>query len=172
MEVVTDRDDHGSLGDGTKGSMGLSTLCDGERTLRQRALFETTSRLLAAVVNEGLARGSVSRSEQGKDLGLRVHGCETSKEDLGLSIWVGLAGDVPYDAVHLTLISPLYPTDLKLPVLIMNAQSTSAKERRELDPGVLFSIMYPWFGNDKAICARIEKELTDSARNQGQSSPL
>ena len=78
--------------------------------------FETTSRLVAAIVNEGLALATVTHQSMKNNLGLHIRSGNLSRHDESVSIWIGLDANLPYDTNRLCLLQILYPDDLTLPL--------------------------------------------------------
>lgn len=135
--------------------------------LAQQASFETTSRLLSALVNEGLVRGIVTRPGP-NGLSLQIQCPEPAQKQSNLTILVGLAEGISYDSKAMTLPSLLHPDDLRLPVMVVQGDSLGKFRQSEVNPGVLFNRMYPWFGKDESARTKIVNELDNSARNQGR----
>ena len=132
----------------------------------KQASFETTSRLLSALVNEGLVRATVTFTGP-TGFGLQIEGPGPVRNGSDLTVWVGLAEDASYNSVTMTLPSLLHPDDLRLPVVIVQSCSQGRLTQLEVGPGALFDRMYPWFGQDESARMTIINELDSSARNQG-----
>ena len=141
------------------------------------AVFETTSRLLTSLVNEKLVKAVVVVDHDRLEHGQALQICSYRKRglDSDVSIFVGLDVDVAYDPLNMSLVSLLDPSDLLPPVAILpvsmrNRVVAMHKVEREENPGVLFDLMFPWFGTDEASRKQIIRELNNSARNQGWSN--
>ncbi|KAI5805935.1 IucC family-domain-containing protein [Geopyxis carbonaria] len=123
-----------------------------ELTLTQQACFETTRRLLACLVNEELVQATVQSFNNTQ--WLCIH--DKPQKQHRLRLYVPLSG--PVDIRNL-----LDPEDLLPPVVI---EEVNESNRIELDPGVIFKLVYPWFGDDKKIGENITQELESSAELQ------
>jgi hypothetical protein len=164
-------------------------------TREERAKFETTRRLLASLANECLVHSTILKpskvddgsplwlclSERAPDPESRHRRCTRTSTSNCSRIWVALSSadiksaddlEMKKDAV-ITSHGVLDPEDLVPPVIVeVDTSSPDSTNRRrvELNPGVLFGLMYPWFGDDHepdGIRDQIIEELEDSAANQG-----
>ncbi|KAL8831248.1 MAG: hypothetical protein Q9191_000968 [Dirinaria sp. TL-2023a] len=128
--------------------------------------FGTTSRFLAAVVNEGLAVAVVAQPAKGNSLGLRISSNEAPHQSTSASIWVGLDGRLPYDAIKMRLLRLLHPDDLRPPVYLGGDASPAPEGVTEVDPNTVFTTMCQWLGSNEGARRQIIEELNSSVVNQ------
>ncbi len=132
----------------------------------RQASFETTSRLLSSLVNEGLVQAIVTLTGP-TGFGLRIEGPGPVQKEADLAVWVGLAEDAPYDPATMTLPSLLHPDDLRLPVVIVQNCPQGQLTQLELGPGAIFDRIYQCLGGDESARSTIIDEIDSLARNQG-----
>jgi hypothetical protein len=132
------------------------------------AQFETTRRLLSHLVNEGLCLASLEVQEADDVQWL----CLTStKSDSGNTSMVKVQY-LPREKVILNdasqVASVVRPHQLRPPVLLLEGDQD---HRSDLDPGVIFKFVYPWFetADDETMRDQIAQELLNAAANQGMS---
>lgn len=134
------------------------------------AFFETTRRLLSHLVNEGLCLAFIEPAGTDRVQWL----CMTSpKPDSGSTCMVKVhfipERVVLGDAGQIT--SLVRPHQLRPRVLL---ECDGQPPRLELDPGVIFQSVYPWFGeaNEDSLIVRnqIARELQNASANQGMQS--
>ncbi|KAL8783529.1 MAG: hypothetical protein Q9213_004575 [Squamulea squamosa] len=141
-----------------------------DNSTKVRALWETTSRLLATVVNEGLVKVCVAPAEANNGLQIQIE----ARDELELQqksqhlIRVRIYNGIRYDEKSAKPYLPLSPQDLQMPVTA-NANSHICDELVHPDPGALFNIIFPWLGFDIACKSQIIMELNSSARFQAQT---
>ncbi|KAI5800601.1 IucC family-domain-containing protein [Pyronema domesticum] len=149
-----------------------------QATTEQLAQKETTSRLLANVVNECLVNSMILKASTAEEGSLWM--CITARprpsESLaqrGLEnnskIWISLSSvDIELaEGVDVVISHGIIdPEDFLFPVII----ESEAGFKTENSPGAVFDIMYPWFGDDHSSSIRSEtiRELEDSAANQAR----
>ena len=65
------------------------------------------------------------------------------------------------------IVSLVRPDQLLPPVLFESSKQDSRGPWGELDPGVIFEMLHPWFGvdNEKSTVELIKRELQNSAAN-------
>ena len=149
----------------TKGKTGLTE--GGAVEWNSKSGFETTSRLLAAIANEGLAVATVAQLATGSRLGLCFSSNDTPRQSTSQSIWVGLVANLPYDEPRMCLLQLLHPDDLRPPIYYWDDDSAAPKEGIELDPSTVFATVCQWLGSDKEVQQQIIEELNSSVVNQG-----
>lgn len=137
------------------------------QAIRQRAYWETTKRVLAQAVNEGLAIGTVQRSR----LCLRPPKPEALVEYNGAWVQCGIRDDAYVEMDGDRVIGFLRAEDLTTPVLVHGKLSDVSEE---FDPGVLCRLICSWQpelahngGGEKLI-----DEVNNAAENQGKLSHL
>ncbi|KAJ5281041.1 IucC family-domain-containing protein [Penicillium angulare] len=143
----------------TTAALGTSML-----TIRRRAHFETSKRVIAAAVNERLAIGTLDTSA-GHTLLLRAPNPEAITGDNDTWIKCGISADAYVEKDGSRLIGFLRAEDLLQPVL---TGSTTSEAHEELDPTVLARIICRWRpdlvqsdGGEKLI-----NELQNATNNQ------
>ncbi|KAI9368037.1 IucC family-domain-containing protein [Aspergillus egyptiacus] len=122
-----------------------------------QALFETTKRVLAEVVNEGLVN---ARLEGSATDGQQILCILNPKGDS--SVKVALTPDTVLETRNGRVISVLRPDSLQPPVTISNASE------EVLDPGTLFKLLSTSFRDvaSEGVIDEIVRELRNSAANQ------
>lgn len=139
-----------------------------DKVLHQFAQFETSRRLIACLVNEGMIDASVDQSGY---LNLRQpKESKESKESKGPTVRVGLTGDAAKEWLESTSKPYLQPSELSVPIMIRREQDGQAEDVAETDPTVLFSLMSPWFTTENTSQEAIDtitRQLKSSAENQG-----
>lgn len=132
---------------------------------KNRAGFETTSRLLAQVVNEGLAAATVKTSGNMHQEYLILTRHQESFENPERWVKVGLLPDTHYELRDGQVISLVRPGNMKPLISI----GTLFMETEVLEPEVIFEHMRPWLLNvaDESLLQEIGRELKNSSDNQG-----
>ncbi|KAJ5972508.1 uncharacterized protein N7479_002426 [Penicillium vulpinum] len=132
---------------------------------KNRAGFETTSRLLAQVVNEGLATARVKTSGNMHQEYLILTSHQESFENPERWVKAGLLPDTHYELRDGQVISLVRPGNLKPLISI----GTFSMETEVLEPEVIFEHMRPWLLNvaDESLLQEIGRELKNSSDNQG-----
>lgn len=132
-----------------------------------RALFGTTRRLLAEIINEGLVDATIGGSTDSPYLNLlpRVDVQSDAAKWVRVAIKPGTALETKDDRV----VAVVRPDSLQPPVVI--GFHGKEEEREELEPGTLFQLLSPWMVEDASedVLDDIAHELSNSARNQGES---
>ncbi|KAJ5872013.1 uncharacterized protein N7529_004366 [Penicillium soppii] len=131
---------------------------------KNRAGFETTSRLLAQVVNEGLAAATVKTSGNMHQEYLILTRHQESFENPERWVKVGLLPDTHYELRDGQVISLVRPGNMKPLISI----GTFSMETEVLEPEVIFEHMRPWLLNvaDESLLQEIGRELKNSSDNQ------
>lgn len=135
---------------------------DANISKHSQALFETTKRLLAEVVNEGLVDATIGGSKNDPYLYLHSRLPATKNDRKWLK--VGLQPGTVLETRDGKVAAVVRPDSLQQPVVISNGGG----EEEELDPGTLFQFLSPWLVEDadEDILNEIALELGNSARNQ------
>lgn len=133
---------------------------------RTRAFFETTRRLLAQLINEGLLHGTVDSSGPFQPV-LRLSGPRPCSHGFERYIQVSLVENGCSWTRGFQIQSLLSPSDLQQPVLLVDQDC----QVEEICPGEVFYFIRPWLpdGSSEETLLEIAEELRNSARNQGQS---
>ncbi|KAJ5757131.1 uncharacterized protein N7511_007313 [Penicillium nucicola] len=131
---------------------------------KSRGRFETTSRLLAQVVNEGLATATVKTSGHMNQKYLILTSHQESSENPERWVKVGLLPDTHYELRDGRVISLVRPGSFK-PVISIGTLSI---ETEVLEPEEIFEHMRPWLLNvaDESLLQEIGRELKNSSDNQ------
>ncbi|KAI3400067.1 hypothetical protein diail_4605 [Diaporthe ilicicola] len=135
-----------------------------DKVLHQFAQFETSRRMIACLINEGMIEASVDQSGY-----LTLRQPTVSKDSKGLTVRVGLTGDAAREWLQSTSKPYLQPSELSVPIMIRREQDGQSKDVAETDPTVLFRLMTPWFtsGNtSQEAVDTIARQLKSSAENQ------
>ena len=135
------------------------------------ALFETTRRLLSSLINEGLCNASIDEvSPDGRRwIYLLPESPSThSSGDRMVRVIFTSSARIKEDAGRIT--SLVRPDQLSPPVIFESVVANNATSWEELDPGIIFEALYPWFGKDHENNAMhvVKRELQNSAANQGK----
>jgi hypothetical protein len=136
-------------------------------SLRRRAHFETTKRVLAAAVNERLAIGTIE-TFAGTSLLLRAPNSQAISGDDDTWIKCGIRAGAYFEKDGLRIIGFLRAEDLLTPVL---TGSTTREASEELDPTVLARIICRWnpeLASDNGDL--LIKELRNATDNQSKFS--
>lgn len=150
----------------------------GSLDLAEEAAMETTSRLVAALVREGLvditteepkARDNVSKLTL-----VRPKSQSSSSARIELSLRQGTRYRLisPMKPEEHTVITPeLDPADIIGPIVIRELTGSNVSRRLEYRPGNVFDVVAPWICTDKNLAAQLRGELENSADNQGLYDP-
>lgn len=140
---------------------------EGNISKHSQALFETTKRLLAEVVNEGLVDATIggSKNDQCLYLNSRLQATENDRK----WVKVGLQPGTVLETRDGKVACVVRPDSLQPPVVVGNGDG----EEEDLDPGAFFKFLSPWLVEDadEEILNEIALELGNSARNQGKPHP-
>ncbi|KAL4888890.1 IucC family-domain-containing protein [Aspergillus ambiguus] len=130
--------------------------------LRSKALFETTRRLLAQVVNEELVLAQLEGEKTNRYLRLLFRGNAGSKAST--TIKVKIKPGTLINQKHGSVTSLLRPENLELPVTLTERSGS----REELNPSAIFRALSPGFGHNASpgLVDTIAEELQNSANNQ------
>lgn len=140
-------------------------------TRKSEALFETTRRLLSSLVNEGLCIASIRADPSSTLRWICLQAQNPLTEGNGVSVVkVHLTPSASVKENNGKIISLVRPGQLLPPVMFESGEEDSQGPWVELDPGVIFATLYPWFGkgNEKSTLEIIKRELENSAANQGR----
>ena len=129
-------------------------------TLKEHASWETTSRLLVSIINEGLVKLSVTRLDHANATVLRLEPTNDSENDA--KDWLV---EVPCSSQLGEVTLPLSIGDLDFPVMGHFAGVWSGE--MHLDPATLSANLFPSFKYDAAYNAQILAEIRSSAALQG-----
>lgn len=134
-----------------------------------QALFETTKRLLAEIINEGLVDATIGGSKN--DQYLYLHSHLPAANDASNGFKVGLRPGTVLETRDGKVAAVVRPDSLQPPVVIGYGNG----QEEELNPEILFRFLSPWLikDADEDTLNEIALELGNSARNQGKpSTPL
>lgn len=144
-------------------------------TRHDQAFFETTKRLLAEIINEGLLDASIagSNDKHQSNLYLYLHPRQDSSvADDARWVRVNVRPDTKLEARDGRVAAVVRPDSLEMPVVIGSKEESEGSDE-ELDPGVLLRFVSPWLLEDagQTVLDEIALELQNSARNQGKPCP-
>ena len=144
----------------TNGALQLERLHNPELTRHDQALFETTRRVLAEVVNEGLVRAKVEVTAPEGPGTL----CLLSPQDVSW-VKVGVTPGTVIEMKEDRVVSVIRPESLQPPVIVGETGN------QELDPGAIFAVLSALLKDvaDGTVLEAIVRELRNSATNQGRS---
>lgn len=143
-------------------------------TRQDDALFETTRRLLAEIINEGLVEATVATATDKNRQTIQylyLHPRQdVSVADDARWVRVSVRRDTPLETKDGRVAVVVRPDCLEMPVTIGSKEDSKGDE--ELDPGVLFRFVSTWLAEDAGpdVLNGIALELQNSARNQGKSN--
>ena len=136
--------------------------------LHQQAAFETSKRLLAQIVNEGLLTASTLHINGGSAMWLCFKSPDYSSNEIGTrAVMVTICPDTAVGIMQgEKVVSLLRPESLRLPIVLEGASGEMSIEH---DPGKLFALLHGWFEGKAVADLRDEiiTELQNSAANQG-----
>jgi hypothetical protein len=156
-------------------------LDEGETTqngldLAQQAAMETTSRLITALVNDGLVHVTAEAGKLSSSISTLTLGSPTNREKSSACIKISLRRGTRYELLlppnpgeSTVLTPPLEPADIVGPVVIQN-MAGSGPQRFEHRPEKVFDVVAPWICPDQAMAGKLRGELENSADNQGAVS--
>ncbi|KAL2839816.1 IucC family-domain-containing protein [Aspergillus pseudoustus] len=137
-----------------------------------QACFATTRRLLATIINEGLATARVEMLGPSKQRYIIITNNNDCIDKPESWVRVGLLPDAYVWLKKRDVVSIVRPENLWLPVTTHNTT-----DRNMLDPEVIFDYMYPWLLGvaEESILMEIKRELKSTSANQvysANSDPL
>lgn len=136
-------------------------------TTRHRGCFETTKRLLAQLVNEGLVIATSLATDSEYRCQLIIHG---SQECGAKDIWIktNVRPDTFID-IECGRVLPILRPESLLPPVILGGRA-SEEEIEELDPSTIFRFIFPWLKHiaDEALLETMADQLRNTAENQGE----
>lgn len=146
--------------------------------LAQDAAMETTSRLIAALVNEDLVHITNEGPQEQNDIHKLTLEQPNGLRSSSARIEISLRPDTGYSLVllaepeeHRVITPDLNPADIVGPVVIEDTVGSDVLRRLEYRPGKVFDVVAPWICSDQDVAARLRAELEDSADNQGTVRP-
>ena len=136
---------------------------------RAKAHWETTSRLLATLINEGLVNFDTTRGELENDLHVRISPRDEIEGYDHHSLLVRVRRESGDNALEAQVSRSLSPEDLQLPLVLNTTGGPVYNQLANSDPETLFESIFPWLGYGSTCKAQIIKELRSSASFQGTS---
>lgn len=130
--------------------------------------WETTSRLLATLMNEGLAkvRFPVSHTKEGLQLLLEPYARYGSWAQISTTVRTNTEGR--HDEELIGLLLPMSPNDLQQPLVLETQDKYHQNRWVNPDAETLFEVLFQYFGYDNGSKVQICEELSSSARFQSQ----
>jgi hypothetical protein len=145
--------------------------------LAQQAAMETTSRLITALVNDGLLHVIAKDGKLPAGVSTLTLASPTDRDKRSTCIQISLRQGTRYELVFPTkpgestvVTPPLEPSDIVGPVVIQDTAESDAPRRFEHRPEQVFDVVAPWICLDQAIAGKLRNELENSADNQGAVS--
>ncbi|GKZ19150.1 siderophore [Aspergillus brasiliensis] len=133
---------------------------------RRQALFETTKRVLASAINDGLASTTIETSHPSSLL-LRLRSPDGALAGDEKDTWIecGMRADAYVEKDGGRVLGFVRADDLLAPVLIQNSKGQVSEE---LDPGVICRIICRWRSrqDENDAVEMLVKEVQNSANNQ------
>ena len=136
--------------------------------LRAKAHWETFSRLLTTLINEGLVNFDITLGDTDNDLRVRISPCNDSEENNHQGVLIRVRKESGYDAPMAQLSCPISPEELQSPLVVNTKDAPACNELANSEPETLFEAVFPWLGHEYSCKAQIIKELSSSARFQGK----
>lgn len=140
------------------------------QTRKRAAQFETTRRLLAALVNEGLCSATIKNESSSAQNWLCLRPRELSRDVTKIyKVKVGLSSAQLIKSTGDIVASLIRPDQLFAPVLVQTGNYFDTA-REERDPGIIFQNIAHWVGDvcDLKTISSIKGKLQNSAENQGK----
>jgi len=137
-------------------------------SIEDQAMWETSSRLLATLINEGLVQISVICGSMKDNLRLRIAPRDEFDNRFSGSMLVGLHERTQNVEKSIMSMLPISPDDLALPLTWEPANASHQTQGVSTDPGTLFDLIFPWLGYDSACKPQIVAELSCSAKFQSR----
>ncbi|QRV99013.1 hypothetical protein RhiJN_27032 [Ceratobasidium sp. AG-Ba] len=138
--------------------------------LPQDAGMETTSRLLAVLVNEGLVKATAQDTDTISCLFLSsTNDQKNSSEGIQVSLRQGTKYRLVSPATHdgpMVVIPDLNPADIVAPVTLSSQVGSNASSQLEHRPEKVFDFVAPWLRAEKEVVTKLRGELKNSADNQ------
>ncbi|GAB1313026.1 IucC family-domain-containing protein [Madurella fahalii] len=141
--------------------------------LAQEAGMETTSRLVAALVNEGLVDVTAEHLENTNNVSNLILRQPKSQGSSSVRIKISLRRGTSYMLLpptepeeHTVIMPGLDPADVVGPVVIEDLTASNAPRRLEHRPGKVFDVVAPWICTDQNMAVQLRGELENSADNQ------
>lgn len=132
-------------------------------------MWETSSRLLATLINEGLVQISSTSGSNEDDLCLRIAPRDDCITHSSGSMLVRLHKETQDVEIPIMSMLPISPDDLMLPLTWEPANASHQTRSVSTDPGILFDLIFPWLGYDGACKPQITAELSCSAKFQSRA---
>lgn len=137
-------------------------------SIEDQAKWETSSRLLATLINEGLVEISVACGSKKDHLSLRIAPRDDFINQSSGSMLVGFHEEIHNVERSIMSILPISPDDLAPPLTWEPANASHHTQGVSMDPGTLFDLIFPWLGCDDTCKPQIIAELSCSAKFQSR----
>ena len=133
--------------------------------LPQAPCFETTKRLLAALINEGLISARISGSKQEPHRIIHLSQNDAISDDTSFPIAVQVTPGALIEDRNGEVLPVIQPNMLYPPVVVIR----EGMEEKMVDPGQVFDVISPWFKGTASQSAidDISRRLRSSGSNQG-----
>lgn len=129
----------------------------------EKPCFETTKRLLAALINEGLAHATIKGEKEEPHRSIYLRSYDSSRQDQ--SIVVQTTPGALIEDRNGEVLPVIQPSMLCPPVIVTGKGTRSTMT----DPGDIFTFISPWFEDmaSQQILQEISHHLRNSGSNQG-----
>lgn len=136
---------------------------EGSPAIYQQGLNESSSRLLAALVNENLVHSEIQFPSSPDQPVLVTLSHEQHVQDAQYMISVPLVSNIRYDGKTYRVIPVVYPEDLLLPAILSSVSNTERGRWLEPNPFNLWSLIFPWFKAEQRLQKVIGDQISNSA---------
>lgn len=132
----------------------------------QTPCFETTKRLLAALINEGLISARISGSKQEPHRIIHLSQNEAGPDGESVPMAVQVTPGALIEDRNGEVLPVIQPNMLHPPVVVIR----EGIEDKMVDPGQVFDVISPWFKDTASQSAidEVSRHLRSSGSNQGQ----
>ena len=141
-------------------------------SIKSQSLWETSSRLLATLVNEGLVRISVSCTDPDRGLNFKIEardGHVGTEDDALQFLLVGVHERACSGEEFTDPLLPLSPVDLQPPVVAKLRGTHDPMPCADVEPAALFEMIFLWLDSASEAKTEILRELETSAKFQRKS---
>ena len=142
--------------------------------LARHAAMETTSRLIAALVNEGLAYVTTEDPGPLSNVCSFTLVCPKGQDSSSACMTIYLRQGTSYRLLlptkpeeYAVFTPPLEPADIVFPVIIQDIADSNVPQELEHRPEKVFDVVAPWICAGQDMARTLRGELVSSADTQG-----
>ena len=138
-------------------------------SIKTQSLWETSSRLLATLVNEGLVKISLSRTDPDSSLNFKIearNGHVGTEDDALQFLLAGVHQRACSEETLADPLLPLSPVELQPPIVAKLRGTHDPLPYTDLEPAALFEMISPWLDSSREAKTQILGELETSAKFQ------